>query len=77
MCGPRLSNVREVEIRKANGEKHAEAINNIREIQGNNQIDVFQTRMRNDIDRENIIVAAEVRHAMNSQVIMIEAIEEH
>ena len=61
-----ISNAREVEKRKANGEKHAEAINNIREMQGNNLIDVSQSKMQNE--RENIMITAEVHHAMNSQV---------
>lgn len=61
-----VRNAREVEKRKANGERHSEAISNIRESQKRTKEQLPQTNVQNG--RQNIVVAAEVHHAMSSQV---------
>ena len=58
-----VSKAREVEKRKANGERHLEAISNVR---AQKQV---ETRELNSQNSGNVIVTrAEVHHAMNSQV---------
>ena len=62
-----VSNAREVEKRKANGERHSEAVSNVRKVQRGIEVNMTQTR-RTNTNENAIVTVADVHHAMSSQV---------
>ena len=66
-----VSKAREVEKRKANGERHSEAIKNVTLMQSINQIQSSQAQTglsQPSIKKNARVTVAEVHHTMNSQV---------